>query len=225
MMLQLQRWMCSWKTVVYLCLLFGVVLVTMSGVRYMNCNDCYLWWSPQPSSPRVTLNITNNEGAVAYLEKYKSLFKSPAEQLALEPDPNKPKTITTWWQAAAMIDWYFNTPLRYQCQQRVAVGNWHICQDSPFTVKPPCLVYSFGINFDFSFDDAMAQMGCEVHSFDPSMKLQDHKRGPLSTFHNMGLGSYNTNAYSPRSDMYVKNNQLWKMRTVKSIMQELGHEN
>ena len=30
-----------------------------------------------------------------------------------------------------------------------------------------CLVYSFGVGEDFTFDDAMAKRGCEVHSFDP----------------------------------------------------------
>ena len=30
-----------------------------------------------------------------------------------------------------------------------------------------CLVYSFGIDWDFKFDDAIAGMGCEVHAFDP----------------------------------------------------------
>jgi len=30
-----------------------------------------------------------------------------------------------------------------------------------------CLMYSFGVGNDFSFDDEMAKKGCEVHSFDP----------------------------------------------------------
>ena len=30
-----------------------------------------------------------------------------------------------------------------------------------------CLMYSFGVGGDFTFDDAVAQRGCEVHSFDP----------------------------------------------------------
>lgn len=30
-----------------------------------------------------------------------------------------------------------------------------------------CLVYSFGIDNEWSFDDDMAQLGCDVYSFDP----------------------------------------------------------
>lgn len=32
----------------------------------------------------------------------------------------------------------------------------------------PCLVYSFGIAKDWAFDRALAEDGCEVHSFDPT---------------------------------------------------------
>ena len=68
-----------------------------------------------------------------------------------------------------MIDYFINTPLRNRWNKRQMKGKWGIYQDEPFDVKPPCLVYSFGINWDFSFDDAMGKLGCEVHSFDPSM--------------------------------------------------------
>ncbi|BFZ06268.1 hypothetical protein BsWGS_09307 [Bradybaena similaris] len=229
-MLPLQRSLCSYKVLVCACLMLAVLLVvSMSGVRHMTSED---WFGPgledtaegpQARGPGVEIGFVDNSGAVQYLEEYQNLFTT--DHLTMTADPNNPKTITTWWQAAAMIDWYINTPLRYRCRRKITVGNWHICQDSPFTVKPPCLVYSFGINFDFSFDDAMARIGCEVHSFDPSMKMMDHKRRGHSTFHNMGLGSYNTNAYIPRADTYVTNNQTWKMRTAKAVMKELGHEN
>ncbi|CAG5131745.1 unnamed protein product [Candidula unifasciata] len=116
-------------------------------------------------------------------------------------------------------------PVRYTCKTKQDVGNWLICQDEPYIIRPPCLVYSFGINWEFGFDDAMTDLGCEVHLFDPSMKEKDHKRANNSTFHNMGIGSYNTDAFLPRHDIYVKDNQTWKVRTVKAIMKELGHEN
>ncbi|CAL1547638.1 unnamed protein product [Lymnaea stagnalis] len=168
-------------------------------------------------------DIFDNSNAIKYLQSYAELFKGKDEDLQ-DADPNNPESIKTWWQAAAMIDWYINTPLRYKCKKKVAYGNWHVCQDPPYSVKPPCLVYSFGINFDFSFDDAMAKLGCEVHSFDPSMEWEDKKRGPNSTFHNLGLSNKNTDGFNPRKDMYVTKKQIWKMRTIKSVMKELGHE-
>ncbi|XP_059146513.1 uncharacterized protein LOC131934455 isoform X2 [Physella acuta] len=165
----------------------------------------------------------DNSGAINYLVQYKKLFGDTATKVPLA-DPNHEDTITTWWQAAAMIDWYINSPLRHNCENKVAYGNWHVCQDKPYTVKPPCLVYSFGINFDFSFDDAMAKLGCEVHSFDPSMNQSDHKRDINSTFHNLGLSNTNTDGFIARKDSYVTSKQVWKMRTLKSVKKMLGHE-
>ncbi|XP_013066312.2 uncharacterized protein LOC106054816 isoform X1 [Biomphalaria glabrata] len=167
-------------------------------------------------------NIVDNSGAMLYLQQYRDLFDARADLSNV--DPNKNSTIVKWWQAAAMIDWYIHSPIRYKCENRVAVGNWHICQDSKYTIKPPCLVYSFGINFDFSFDDAMTKLGCEVHSFDPSMDKETHRRENNSTFHNLGLSNTNTDGFLPRKDGYVNKPQVWKMRTLKSVMKELGHE-
>ncbi|XP_071134989.1 uncharacterized protein [Mytilus edulis] len=47
-------------------------------------------------------------------------------------------------------------------------GGWNVCHDKPYRPPVPCLVYSFGINNDFSFDDFIVKpYGCDVHSFDP----------------------------------------------------------
>lgn len=170
-------------------------------------------------------DMTSDTGALVYLKRYDELFNSEKATPQVTPDPNNPNTITTWWQAAAMMDWYMNSPIRYHCKHITTKGNWHICQDEPYTIKPPCLIYSFGIANDFTFDDAMAALGCEVHSFDPSMNMSDHKRGNNLQFHNLGIGSSNTDGFIPRRDGYVKDRQVWKMRTVKAIMEQLNHEN
>ena len=53
-------------------------------------------------------------------------------------------------------------------------GAYYVCTEKkrwPFPPAEPsgakCLVYSFGIDWDFKFDDLIAKMGCEVHAFDP----------------------------------------------------------
>ena len=51
-------------------------------------------------------------------------------------------------------------------------GAYYLCKDKkmwPYSKdsKNRCLVYSFGIDWDFKFDDAIAMLGCEVHAFDP----------------------------------------------------------
>lgn len=103
-------------------------------------------------------------------------------------------------------------------------GEWKVCMDPAYEPKSPCLVYSFGIANDFSFDDALAAMGCDVHAFDPSMKQGDHKHAAHVWFHNLGVGVNNTDTFSPRKDVYVKDEQKWKIRNVATIMKELGHQ-
>ncbi|CAG2213698.1 unnamed protein product [Mytilus edulis] len=73
-------------------------------------------------------------------------------------------------------------------------------------------VYSFGISNDFSFDDFIVKTyGCEVHSFDPSMNLQDFRRGNHIWFHNLGLSS--------------KTGKLrtWNVSTLHDIFKDLKH--
>ena len=68
-------------------------------------------------------------------------------------------------------------------------GQKTICMDPE--IKPEddqCLVYSFGISGEWSFDEAMQAFGCQVHSFDPSMDLGDHQHSQNISFHNLGLG-------------------------------------
>ncbi|XP_042858220.1 uncharacterized protein LOC122244399 [Penaeus japonicus] len=58
-------------------------------------------------------------------------------------------------------------------------GDKKLCLD-PF-VRPPsnnCLVYSFGIGYDFSFDAAMGRYGCQVFSFDDDSEHELLKRNP-----------------------------------------------
>lgn len=94
-------------------------------------------------------------------------------------------------------------------------GQKSVCLD-PVEVAPKpgnCLVYSFGINDEWSFDDAMEQYGCQIFAFDPSMKLGDHKRSEMIQFYKMGIG--------------IKdhiNNAKWKINTLQTIYKNLGHE-
>ncbi|XP_060069044.1 probable methyltransferase-like protein 24 [Ylistrum balloti] len=97
-------------------------------------------------------------------------------------------------------------------------GGWDVCPNARYLQKDNCLVYSFGINNDFSFDDAIARdYGCKVHSFDPSMKKSDHIRSqkPFVSFHATGLSNFNGTS----SDRH-----RWKMRTLSGIRHELGHK-
>ena len=50
-----------------------------------------------------------------------------------------------------------------------------------------CIVYSFGINGEWSFDEAVSEYGCRVFSFDPSMNETDHDHSQFIHFYNLGL--------------------------------------
>ncbi|XP_011437111.2 probable methyltransferase-like protein 24 isoform X1 [Crassostrea angulata] len=93
-------------------------------------------------------------------------------------------------------------------------GGWDFCDDYRFRPRNNCLVYSYGIQFDFSFDDAIVKKyNCEVHSFDPSMKVGDHKHGQNVFFHATGLSGDNNPSRGTN----------WKMRTLQKQREELGH--
>lgn len=109
------------------------------------------------------------------------------------------------------------------CKQMLRLGNivdggWDICHDVQFRPKPPCIVYSFGINYDFSFDEDMEKTyGCDVFCFDPSMKTADYKHSDHISFYNVGLGD--------RNKEVTVSGETWKLKTLRTIQKELGHTN
>jgi len=99
-------------------------------------------------------------------------------------------------------------------------GAWDVCFDG---LRPPCVVYSFGIADDWTFDEAMAEFGCEVHAFDPSLGLSDHDHKRNVHFHNMGISDVDSDSVTGHG---MRNNraQQWKVRRLDTVMKELGHD-
>ncbi|XP_006819456.1 putative methyltransferase-like protein 24 [Saccoglossus kowalevskii] len=100
-------------------------------------------------------------------------------------------------------------------------GGWFVCFDDK--IKPnfdDCVVYSFGIRTDWTFDEEMSKSGCNVYSHDPSIGLPDHKHSERVWFFNTGLDAYN-------SDDVVRTvngqQQHWKMRSLDKIFEENDH--
>jgi hypothetical protein len=94
-------------------------------------------------------------------------------------------------------------------------GGYDVCI-SPSAVhltNSSCLVYSFGISNDWTFDEDMSHYGCEVHSFDPSIGLPDHIHPPNVNFHNIGLWGDD-----------IVNAKNWTLKRLSSIRRLLGHE-
>ncbi|KAK0048814.1 methyltransferase-like protein 24 [Biomphalaria pfeifferi] len=107
------------------------------------------------------------------------------------------------------------------CRRKFRMGNlgdggWEVCDDPDVRPRDPCIVYSFGINNDFSFDDDVATVyGCHVFSFDPSMTKMPEaiNRSDKVHFHRIGLdGRTYVNAIN------------WSLYTLQDIRKKLGHQ-
>lgn len=66
-------------------------------------------------------------------------------------------------------------------------GGWFVCAEG-FKDAPAgsCIVYSMGVNDDWSFDKAASdKYGCQVHGFDPSDAGTTHSLHSIATHHGM----------------------------------------
>ena len=69
----------------------------------------------------------------------------------------------------------------------------------------------------------MAEYGCTVSAFDPSMGKEDHSHSAGVMFYSLGLSDVNQEGAKnpPSADPLDKS--TWKTRTLATIIQELGH--
>ncbi|MPD05487.1 hypothetical protein E2C01_101234 [Portunus trituberculatus] len=79
-------------------------------------------------------------------------------------------------------------------------GEKWMCMDDRFRVEPGrCVVLSFGIAEDFSFDDDLdKRFQCKVYSFDPTIKKPTHRRSPNVMFYDIGIASYDRLHTNPK---------------------------
>lgn len=129
---------------------------------------------------------------------------------------------------------------------------WLACDDETLrdhASKKKCVVYSFGLGFDWSFDSDLERLGCEIHGFDPSGKnWRDGMYGTAFSnvdyakqypsqgkhFHNWGLGAADTAIYPPGTipqdwpglgdpQFSSSNSEPWQTKSLAQSMKELGH--
>jgi hypothetical protein len=91
-------------------------------------------------------------------------------------------------------------------------GGWNLCLDALPVDRNQCLVYSFGIGNESSFDFAAAADGCEVMMFDPSIGEAEQTIAKNMRFMPLGLAN---------SEHIAENG--WAMGTLDSVVQKAGH--
>ncbi|GFW42672.1 uncharacterized protein TNCV_257331 [Trichonephila clavipes] len=74
-------------------------------------------------------------------------------------------------------------------------------------------------NDEWSFEEEIVNFGCEVYTFDPSLKMGHHQHKPNIWFYAFGISHFNENKF------LQKKMKTWRMRTLDAIMEFLGHEN
>jgi hypothetical protein len=150
-------------------------------------------------------------------KKQKSLSSVFKRQLTNNFPRTPPFLMTPNVSVAQADDTYYRliSRLDVTCHDNIRLGNaddggWNMCVSEPFNFKEPCLVYSFGINWDFSFDDAVSKrFQCTVRAYDPSMNnvTATLRRDDNIWFYKVGLGG---------SNRQQKNG--WTIMTLKSII-------
>jgi len=78
-----------------------------------------------------------------------------------------------------------------------------------------CVVYSMGSNDDFTFEKRVRMLapGCEIHTFDPTVRETGNGKGAYDVYHgDFGFGSQDHPSSGP-----------FPVKSIATIMKELGH--
>jgi len=68
-------------------------------------------------------------------------------------------------------------------------GHKFVCLDDFYedVISKKCLIYSFGVNTDWSFEESISNLGCTVRTFDPTIDGSQKPKNDLITFKRVGL--------------------------------------
>ncbi|XP_050726006.1 uncharacterized protein LOC127003414 [Eriocheir sinensis] len=148
-----------------------------------------------------------------------------------------PRGVWTPWrpQLSAVGDYfkYLKTPQVYcrklirmgghvTCKRNQMDGHKYLCFDAPLRLVAPrnsqrCLVLSYGVQMDTSFDEAVVNLPCDVHMFDvldfsPELAREEEH----AYFHNEGLANSDRVNYFDNIKLRVK------MDTLRNHVKKLG---
>ena len=104
-------------------------------------------------------------------------------------------------------------------------GQKAVCLDRPHLAPSldGCVVYSFGINNEWSFDETMAKYGCQVYAFDPSMNISHHNRSQSIHFYQIALDSEDGENWNGRPG--IKSRTLESIYKMLNSNQPISHNN
>ncbi|CAL1543457.1 unnamed protein product, partial [Lymnaea stagnalis] len=75
-------------------------------------------------------DVWNSTGALDMLKTYNRELNQNLQPIRADPD--NITSITEWWQAAAMINWYLNSTLRFPCPKHlISFAKYFLCQEPP----------------------------------------------------------------------------------------------
>jgi len=94
-------------------------------------------------------------------------------------------------------------------------GKKTVCLDA-LPPGRPCLVYSFGIRDDISFETEMVKFGCEVHAFDPTVRLNTTGLPAGLHVHYLGVDGRSWTYQQP-------DGRQFELVTLDALVERLGH--
>ncbi|XP_042890740.1 uncharacterized protein LOC122265462 [Penaeus japonicus] len=117
------------------------------------------------------------------------------------------------------------TTIEMGCQKTKMFGRSssrrNICLDEKFNInRTNCLAFSFGINYDFSFEDSLGKFGCKVFAYDPTMKRKDHQRSKNVRFIATGISNYDGKKVVGMGKHWVSR----KVNRFENLVKEAGME-
>lgn len=100
-------------------------------------------------------------------------------------------------------------------------GRKMVCLDDRFNIQPGnCVVFSFGVGNEWSFEDDFDKFGCRVYAYDPTMGKKDHQRSKNVKFFAKGIANY-------KGTKNIGMGEKWSVKEVdrfENLVREAGEE-
>ena len=122
-------------------------------------------------------------------------------------------------EAVCFSEERFGTEVRFEAY---GDGPKFVCGVDSVAKQKDCLVYSIGSDNDIKFEKAIKTfIGCEIHTFDPTMPGISFKGESYASFHPWGLGTEGEVVPFIRDEI----ESTFTAMSFDTVLRKLGHEN